>query len=105
MNFLQRLFGQSDSNTAQAAKARLRTALAQDRAEIAPETLDALKRAIVDAVSKHMEVDRDHVKLSVSREGEAHNLVANIPVVNLRPARPRTASRRTMRTVRTANTK
>jgi cell division topological specificity factor len=106
MNFLQRLFGQSESsNTAQSAKSRLRTALAQDRAEVSTETLEALKNAIVDAVSKHLEVDRDHVQVSVSREGDANNLVANIPVVNMRPVRPRTSSRRTMRTVRTANTK
>jgi cell division topological specificity factor len=104
MNFLRQLFGQSE-NTAQDAKLRLRSAITQDRAELAPETLDALKNAISDVVSKHMEIDRDHVQVSVSREGGAHNLVANIPVVSMRPKPQPTinSSRRTMRTVRTVN--
>jgi cell division topological specificity factor MinE len=104
MNFLQRLFGQSE-NTAQAAKSRLKSALAQDRSEIPVETLDTLKKAIGDAVSKHLEVDREHLQVTVSREGEAHHVVANIPVVSTRPVRPRTSSHRTMRTVRTTNPK
>lgn len=105
MNFLQRLFGQSNNNTVQDAKMRLKFALAQDRSEIPAETLDALKKTIGDAVSKHLKVDREHVQVTVSREGGENQLVVNIPVANARPGLPRRSARRTIRTARTANPK
>jgi len=105
MNFLQRLFGQSNNNTAQSAKMRLKFALAQDRLEIPAETLDALKKGIGDVVSKHLDVDREHVLVTVSRESEGYQVVVSIPVVNARPVRPRRSPHRTLRTVRAANPK
>lgn len=113
MNFLQRIFGKSDiSYSAQEAKTRLASAIAQDRSDFSPEVLDMIKQAVVKAVSKHMDVDIEHVQLSIVGEGQTHNVVANIPIVNTRRARARsprlsTARRgtRTIRTVRTVNSK
>jgi cell division topological specificity factor len=113
MNFLRRIFGKSDIGySAREAKTRLTSAIAQDRSGFSPEALDMIKRSVVEAVSKHMDVDNEHVQLSIAREGQTHNVVANIPIVNTRRARakpPRlsTARRgtRTIRTVRTVNSK
>jgi cell division topological specificity factor len=106
MNFFARLFGQS-SKSADAAKERLQFVLAHDRSDISPETLDLLKDEIVNVISKHVEIDREHVEVTVSLTGTIHRLVANIPVVNPRPPRasPRHTRQRAARPTRAARTK
>lgn len=93
MNVLRRLLGKSDIEySAQTAKTRLTTAIAQDRSECSAATLDMIKQTVVEAVSKHVEVDDECVRLSIAREGETNYVVANIPIVNGR--RLRNQSRR-----------
>lgn len=83
MSFLQRLMGKSDTiYSAEEAKMRLVSAIAQDRLEVSPEFLDKIKQSLIVALSTHMSVDNEHVQMSVVRDGQAHCVVASIPIVN-----------------------
>jgi cell division topological specificity factor len=83
MDFLARVFGHS-TGTANVAKERLQLVLAHDRTDISQETLELLKDEIVNVISKHIEIDRDHVEVSMTRTDRSHRLVANIPLSNAR---------------------
>lgn len=91
MNFLARLFGRSP-DSAVIAKERLQLVLAHDRTHISPETLGILKDEIITVISKHIEIDRANVEVSVSRSPQGSRLVANIPVLSNRTRRARSAS-------------
>jgi cell division topological specificity factor len=83
MDFLTRMFGHSP-RSANVAKERLHLVLAHDRADISPEILEALKDEIVNAISKHIEIDRANVEVSISRTERSQRLVANIPLASSR---------------------
>ena len=97
MNFLKRLFARP-SKSADTAKERLQFVLAHDRADITPETLDLLKDEVISVISKYVEIDRDHVEITISNVANIQRLVANIPVLRTAPPRaklPRRAKHKT----------
>jgi cell division topological specificity factor len=83
MGFLDRLFGRTP-DSAQIAKERLQLVLAHDRTHISPETLEKLKDEIITVISKHVEIDRAHVDVTMSRSAHGNRLVADIPVLGVR---------------------
>ncbi len=83
MDFLKRLFGHSPES-AQVAKERLQLVLAHDRTSISPETLERLKDEIIAVISRHVEIDRAHVDVSISRSPRGNRLVADIPMLGVR---------------------
>ncbi len=88
MEFLKRLFGHSP-DSAQVAKERLQLVLAHDRTSITPETLQKLKDEIITVISRHVEIDRAHVDVTISRSPRGNRLVADIPMLSARGARKR----------------
>ncbi len=100
MGFLDRFFGRS-SNSADTAKTRLVSALAHDRSDITPQTLDTVRDEIVSVVSRHLEIDRENVQVTVSRTADVHQVVASLPVIRMRPTRSKPLPRRSTRAVRT----
>ncbi len=87
MDVFERIFGRS--HTASTAKKRLQLVLTQDRTNISPETLNLLKDEIVNAISKHVEIDSANVEVTIANDEEGHHLTANIPVVSTRRAKAR----------------
>lgn len=98
MDLFQHLLGHPNPDkSAESAKQRLEFVLARDRSDISPATLDLLKDEIVGVLSKHVEVDRENVEVTVSRIANVQRLVANVTVVRARPRAPRAAPRRAAR--------
>jgi cell division topological specificity factor len=93
MGFLDRILGRP-TPSAEVAKERLQFVLAHDRSDISPRTLDVLKDEIIAVISKHVEVDREHVEVSITRVGSTSRLVANIPVREPRVPRLKPPPRR-----------
>ena len=91
ISFVHRLFSRTPDSR-HIARERLQLVLAQDRSHIPPETLELLKDELITVISKHIEIDRAHVAVTISRTAEGNRLVANIPVLGAR--RPRTAKTR-----------
>ncbi|MBE6063140.1 MAG: cell division topological specificity factor MinE [Clostridium butyricum] len=70
------------------AKDRLKLILIHDRGEIAPDTIEKIRKEILEVISKYIDIQTDDVEISVSRsadDGEnSSSLVANIPIKNIR---------------------
>jgi cell division topological specificity factor len=81
VEFLKRLFGQSSSSAT--AKERLRLVLMTDHLELAPEMIEAMKRDLVDVISRFVEVDRDRIDVSFERQDRTLAMLANIPIVSV----------------------
>lgn len=80
MSLWDRFFGQQKAGSKDVAKERLQVVLVYDRAHIAPGLLDTLKNEIVSGISKYIEVEKNHVELSLAHDGGQSRLVADIPV-------------------------
>jgi cell division topological specificity factor len=81
IDFLRRLFGQSGSSVT--AKERLRLVLMTDHLELSPELIEAMKRDLVDVISRHVEVDRDKIEVNFERQDSALAMLANIPILSV----------------------
>lgn len=84
-DLLQRLLGKEDNTQSKnVAKERLRLVLVQDRCNVSPQILEALKSDLINVISNYMEIDESGLDVSISEEEEALALVANIPILRMR---------------------
>ena len=81
IDFLKRLFGQTGSSAT--AKERLRLVLMTDHLELAPDMIDAMKRDLVDVISRYVEVDRDRIEVNFEQQDRALAMLANIPILSV----------------------
>jgi cell division topological specificity factor len=86
MSFLEKV-GLGRSRSAKDAKERLQLVLIHDRAGLSPGRLEALKDDLIDAISKHVEIDKDLVEITLTKERDRQRLVADIPLAPLRRRR------------------
>jgi cell division topological specificity factor len=86
IEFLRKLFGQSGSSAT--ARERLRLVLMTDHLELAPELIEAMKRDLVDVISRHVEVDRDKIEVNFERQDSALAMLANIPILSVNRPSP-----------------
>ncbi len=84
MGFLDRLLGREPSSR-EVARERLQLVLIYDRTGLSPAILDTLRDEIVAVLSRHIEIDRDGIDLSITQEGRQTKLIANIPLRSRRP--------------------
>ena len=101
-SLIARFFGkESEANmTKTVAKERLRLVLVHDRLDISEKVMDDLRVDLINTIGKYMEIDKDALEVSLSRDDAGVALVANIPVINVKrnfgetkpaaPARPAT---------------
>jgi cell division topological specificity factor len=81
IDFFRRLFGQSGSSST--AKERLRLVLMTDHLELAPDMIEAMKRDLVDVISRFVEVDRDKIEVNFEQRDKALAMLANIPILSV----------------------
>ncbi len=81
IEFLKRLFGHQGSSAT--AKERLRLVLMTDHLELAPEMIEQMKHELVEVISRHVEVDREHIEVSFERQDRTLALLANIPIISV----------------------
>jgi cell division topological specificity factor len=88
MSLRERLrFGRRGS--ASAAKERLQLVLIHDRAGLSPGRLEALKDDIVDLLASYVEIDRNAVRITLTKDRDQQRLVADIPLTPMRSRRGR----------------
>jgi cell division topological specificity factor len=66
--------------SAASAKERLQLVLIHDRTDLTAGELDALKDDLLDVISKHVDIEPDHVRIGLERDGRSQRLVADIPL-------------------------
>lgn len=81
IEFLNRLFGRQTSGAT--AKERLRLVLMSDHLSLAPEMIDAMKRDLVDVISRYVEVDREKIDVHFEHQDKALAMLANIPITGV----------------------
>ncbi|MGH7737277.1 MAG: cell division topological specificity factor MinE [Candidatus Tyrphobacter sp.] len=102
IEFLRRFFGAVPAS-ASMAKERLRLVLMTDHLALDPEIVEAMKRDLVDVISRHVEVDLERIEVTFEQQDRAVALLANIPILSVRrppppsqtpPVRPRRKRKR-----------
>jgi cell division topological specificity factor len=78
--------GTDDADSKNVAKDRLRLVLVHDRSMLPPETLDALRKELIEVVSRYFEVDHATLSMDVQRTRESWALMVNLPLRRARSA-------------------
>jgi len=82
-NFFERLLGRGPREaSAHTAKERLQLVLIHDRTDLPPAVMDILKDEIIEAISKHVDIDRAGVEINLTQTRRENRLVANIPLLD-----------------------
>lgn len=88
IELLKRLFGRTPSS-ASTAKERLRFVLMTDHLALGPEIIDAMKRDLVDVISRYVEVDRERIEVTFEQHDRALAMLANVPILSVNRPTPR----------------
>ncbi|HEY4667268.1 MAG TPA: cell division topological specificity factor MinE [Anaerolineales bacterium] len=76
-----------ERGSAHTAKERLQFVLVHDRAGVSASTLEALKDELINTISRHVEIDREGVSVSLTKDRRRQRLVADIPLAERRPVK------------------
>jgi len=85
MSDMGSLFGRlspGKKKSADQAKERLKFVLIHDRTDLSPAMQQTLKEEILAVISKHVSIDPDMVKISMTQQGREQKLIADIPLLN-----------------------
>lgn len=87
-DFLSKFFGRETSSAT--AKERLRLVLLSDHLSLAPDVVEALKRDLVQVISRYVEVDAANCDVTFEQQDKQVAMLANIPILamNGRPTPP-----------------
>jgi len=92
LDFLKKLFLPPERSS-ETAKERLRVVLLSDHLSLAPETVEALKRDLLEVISKYVEIDLAHADVSFEQRERDVAMLANVPITGIReyprPTAPR----------------
>ena len=80
MGVFEFMSGRKKPTPGELAKERLKVVLVQDRIKLSPELLELIKADLLTAISRRLEVDEQHVQLSMARENRWDKLLANVPI-------------------------
>ena len=87
LDLIQRLFGKDSSRSKDIAKERLRLVLVHDRASMSPEVMEALRRELIQVISKYVDVDNNNIEVELNDYNNQATLVANIPINQIKRRR------------------
>ena len=80
LNFLLDKLFYRDKSAKDVAKDRLRLVLMHDRADIPAPVMDAMRREIMQVLSKYVEIEESALDVSLERAEGTVALIANIPI-------------------------
>lgn len=69
------------------AKDRLKLVLVHDRASMSPEVMEALRRELIQVISKYVDVDSNNIEVELNDNNNQATLVANIPINQIKRSR------------------
>ena len=88
MGFLDFLLKDSKSKGSKnVAKDWLKLVLVHDRASMSPEVMEALRRELIQVISKYVDVDNNNIEVELNDYNNQATLVANIPINQIKRRR------------------
>jgi cell division topological specificity factor len=84
MNIFKWLTGNSEPKSRDIARDRLQLVLVQDRVNLSPQKMSELKDELIAIISKYVEIDQQHIDISLTKSGRQSRLTADIPVLGAR---------------------
>ncbi|MDR9404938.1 MAG: cell division topological specificity factor MinE [Halothece sp. Uz-M2-17] len=81
MDLLERLFKRNPSPSSRdEAKQRLKLIIAHDRSGLSEETLETMRKEILEVVARYVEIDLDSTEFNLENEEGITALIANLPI-------------------------
>lgn len=77
--WIDRLMGRKPKSR-ETAKERLKLVLIHDRTDLTPSELEALKNELLVVIARHVQIDPNAVRISMTQDGREQRLVADIPI-------------------------
>lgn len=85
-DFFSRFFRRDASSAT--AKERLRLVLLSDHLSLSPDTVEALKRELIEVISRYVKIDSRLCDVSFEQQASTVAMHANIPILGLHSDRP-----------------
>ncbi len=83
LDFFKTLFNPAPPSGA-TAKERLRLVLLSDHLSLAPDVVEALKRDLLEVISRYVEIDPAHADVTFEQRDSEVAMLANIPITGVR---------------------
>ncbi len=80
--FFRNLFAPERSS--ETAKERLKLVLLSDHLSLAPDTVEALKRDLLEVISRYVEIDAGHADVTFEQRPHEVAMLASIPITGVR---------------------
>lgn len=80
MGIFEFMSGHKKPSPREVAKERLKVALVHDRIKVNPELLELIKADLLKVISQRLDVDEQHVQISMAREDRWDKLLADVPI-------------------------
>ena len=85
---IEKLFSRSTPKSREQVKRRLKLVIAHDRADLNPEIIQAMRKDIIELVSRYVEIDDSDSEFLLENNQRATSLVANLPIRRIKAQSP-----------------